>query len=253
MAGLLTQKVAVVMGAGRGIGAAIAQRFSAEGATVVVADVSVRAAEACAAALGASAMARSCDVADEDEVAATLGAVVADVGGLDVLVNNAALGSTSPVAETCRADWDRVLAVTLNGTFHGIKHAVPHMRERGGGAVVNISSVAGRTAMRSMAAYSAAKAGVEALTRTSALELRSDNIRVNAIVPGMIRTKTATAAKDALAPGLGMDVDRYVADRQHRWGEPEEVAAVAAHLASDDASFTTGMFYLLDNGATLLP
>lgn len=253
MPGLLTNKVAIVLGSGRGIGAAIAQRFAYDGATVAVADVSARAAAGTAAAIGAAAVAVQCDVADEDSVAATLATVVEELGGLDIVVNNAALGLGATLTEMTRPDWDRVLAVTLNGTFHAIKHAVPHLRSRGGGAILNISSVAGRTAMASMAAYSAAKAGVDALTRTAALELRADRIRVNAIVPGMIRTTAATAAADALAPALGMAVDRYVAERQSRWGEADEVAAVAAHLVSDDAAFTTGLFYLLDNGATLLP
>lgn len=253
MVGQLVDKVAIVMGAGRGIGAAIAQRFSDEGATVVVADVSERGARARAEAIGASAIPARCDVADESDVAATLAAVVAQTGGLDIVVNNAALGSASPVAETDRVDWDRVLGITLNGTFHTIKHAVPHLRSRGGGAIINISSIAGRHAMPSMAAYSAAKAGVDALTRTAAVELRPDNIRVNAIVPAMIRTDAATGAAGVLSTALGMTVERYVTDRQHRWGDPDEVAAVATHLAGPDASFTTGMFYLLDNASTLLP
>ncbi|MGV0835767.1 SDR family NAD(P)-dependent oxidoreductase [Mycolicibacterium thermoresistibile] len=253
MTGLLTGKVAIVLGAGRGIGAAIAQRFADEGASVVVADVSERWAGKTATAIGSAALPMQCDVSDEDAVAATLAAVVDQLGGLDVVVNNAALGHGGPITEIARSDWDRVLAITLNGTFHATKHAVPHLRRRGGGAIINISSVAGRAAMSSMAAYSVAKAGVDALTRTAAAELRPDNIRVNAIVPGMIRTAAATASAEVLAPALRTDVESYVAQRQHRWGEPEEVAAVAAHLASDDASFTTGMFYLLDNGATLLP
>lgn len=253
MTGSLAGKVAIVLGGGRGIGAAIARRFARDGAAVAVADVSERAADKTATAIGSAVLPLRCDVADEDHVAATLTEAVAQLGGLDIVVNNAALGHGGPVTEIARSDWDRVLGITLNGTFHGIKHAVPHLRRRGGGAIVNISSVAGRAAMASMAAYSVAKAGVDALTRTAAVELRPDNIRVNAIVPGMIRTAAATASAEVLAPALRMDAESYVAARQHRWGEPDEVAAVAAHLAGDDAAFTTGMFYLLDNGATLLP
>ncbi len=253
MVGQLAGQVAIVMGAGRGIGAAIAQRFSREGATVVVADVSERAANACADRIGSSAQPVRCDVADEDDVAAALAAAVARTGGLDIVINNAALGSSTPMADTSRAEWDRVLGITLNGTFHTIKHAVPHLRRRGGGAIVNISSIAGRHAMPSMAAYSAAKAGVDALTRTAAVELRADNIRVNAIVPGMIRTTAAIGASAALSGALGMPVEDFITRRQQRWGEPDEVAAVATHLAGPDASFTTGMFYLLDNASSLLP
>ncbi|CAJ1504878.1 SDR family NAD(P)-dependent oxidoreductase [[Mycobacterium] burgundiense] len=253
MVGQLADKVAVVMGSGRGIGAAIAQRFSNEGATVVIVDVSDRAAKACAGRIGASAIPMRCDVANEDDVAATLTTAVAHTGGLDILVNNAALGSATPMVETTRADWDRVLGITLNGTFHTMKHAVPHLRRRGGGAILNISSIAGRHGMPSMAAYSAAKAGVDALTRTAAVELRADNIRVNAIVPGMIRTAAAAAATGPLSTALGMPVEEFITDRQQRWGEPDEVAAVATHLAGGDASFTTGMFYLLDNASSLMP
>ncbi|CAJ1583521.1 SDR family oxidoreductase [[Mycobacterium] wendilense] len=167
-------------------------------------------------------------------------------------MNNAAVGSAGRLLDLEQQDWERVLSVGVGGVLHAIRHAAPAMRARVGGAFVNISSIAGRRAMYGMAAYAAAKAGVEAITRCAALELRADAIRVNAIAPGMIRTKAATANQLALGQAFGAEVSEYVQRSQGRWGEPDEVAAVAVHLASDEASFTTGQTYLLDNGASVL-
>ena len=173
-------------------------------------------------------------------------------GGLDVLVNNAALGLAAPVEDLADADWRRVVDVTLGGVLAGIKHAAPAMRRRGGGAIVNLSSIAAHRAMRGMSAYAAAKAGVEAATRCAALELRADGVRVNAIAPAMIRTGAAVSGTPALERAVDMPMADFLDRRQGRWGEPEEVARVVVHLASDEASFTNGQTYVLDNGASVL-
>lgn len=244
-------KVAVVTGAAHGIGAAAARRFVGEGAKVVLADTSERGLRALGDELGDDAAAVRCDVSESGDVDAAVQRAVAAFGGLDILFNNAGIGTGARIVDVAKADWDRVFAVNVGGVLHGIRAAVPALRERGGGAILNTSSVAGRCGSPGIAAYAASKAAVEALTRCAALELRDDGIRVNAIVPGLIRTRAAEASAPFLADALGTGMAEYVARRQGRWGEPDEVAAVAAHLVSDEASFTTGQTYLLDNGATL--
>lgn len=247
----LQGKVAIVTGAAHGIGAAAARRFLAEGARVVLADVSERGLTTLAGELGPAAVAVRCDVAAEDDVAAAVDRAVAAFGGLDIIFNNAAAGAGGRILEMDRADWDRVFAVNVGGVLNGIRAAVPALRERGGGAILNTSSVAGRCASPGISAYSASKAAVESLTRSAALELREEGIRVNAIVPGLVRTRAAEASAPFLVDALGTDPDGYVTARQGRWGEPDEIAAVAAHLVSDEASLATGQSYVLDNGATL--
>ncbi|PXY18174.1 hypothetical protein BAY59_34755 [Prauserella coralliicola] len=246
----LSGKVAIVTGAAHGIGAAIARSFVAEGAHVVLADIADAALGTLAGELGPQAAPVHCDVSSGDDVLATVKFTVETFGGLDVVVNNAATGSSSMLVDMRQKEWERAFAIGVGGVFHTIRHATPVMRERGGGAFVNISSAAGRRAARGMAAYSAAKASVEALTRCAALELREDGIRVNAIVPGMIRTGAAQGNSEFLGQAVGMELAEYVAKHQGRWGEPAEVAAVAVHLASAEAAFTTGHMYVLDNGAT---
>ncbi|MBP2364811.1 SDR family NAD(P)-dependent oxidoreductase [Pseudonocardia parietis] len=242
-------KIAIVTGAAHGLGAAISRRFVLEGAQVVLADTSERGLEAIQDELGDTAASIRCDVSAEQDVAAAIDRAEAAFGGLDVLVNNAAVGSGSPLTELRMPEWERVLAVNLGGVLHGIRYAAPALRRRGGGAIVNLSSIAARRAMPGLGAYSAAKAGVEAVTRCAAVELRADGIRVNAIAPGLIGTEVARRNEDALLASLRPD---YLTRAQGRWGTPDEVAAVAVHLAGDEATFTTGTTYVLDNGATRL-
>ncbi|RBM17181.1 short-chain dehydrogenase [Prauserella sp. PE36] len=246
----LRDKVAIVTGAAHGIGQAAARRFVAEGAKVVLADVSERGLRSLSDELGDAVLDVRCDVANEADVSAAVLRAVGEFGGLDILFNNAAIGSRGHIVDLELSDWDRVFAVNVGGVLHGIRAAVPAMRERGGGAILNTSSLVGRRGGPGIAAYAASKAAVEAVTRSAALELRSDGIRVNAIVPAMIRTRAADASAPFLGEALGTDVAGYIEQRQGRWGEPAEVAAVAAHLVSDEASFVTGQAYVLDNGAT---
>ncbi|OSY44224.1 MULTISPECIES: SDR family NAD(P)-dependent oxidoreductase [Pseudonocardia] len=247
MSGRMDGRVALVTGGAYGIGAAIAARFAAEGAEVVVADI-----DGAEAAEGDGVACRlRCDVSVADDVAAAVAVAEDRFGGLDIMVNNAGLGSACDLVDLDDEQWARVIGVSLTGTFHGIRHAAPAIARRGGGAILNVSSLAAGRALPGMGAYSAAKAGVEALTRTAAVELRGSGIRVNAVVPGLIRTAAARAGGAALARGLGVDdLQDYLDQRQGRWGEPEEVAEVAVHLAGDGASFTSGLLYTIDNGGS---
>lgn len=217
---------------------------------MLLADIAEPALGRLAAELGNAAVPVRCDVADGNEVAAAIAAAADAFGGLDLVVNNAAVGAVADVAELTQDTWERVLGVSVGGVFHVIRHATPLLSSRGGGAIVNISSVAGSRAMRGMAAYAAAKAGVEAITRCAAMELRDHGIRVNAIAPGMIRTGAAEAGAQHLGRAIGTGLDDYLAQQQGRWGEPDEVAAVAVHLVSDESAFTSGQTYMLDNGAS---
>lgn len=241
MSGRLAGRVALITGAARGIGAALATRFAAEGATVVAADVRERSGEY-------SRFVR-CDVTAPDDIAAAVEFTEAEFGGLDIMVNNAGLGAAADLTDLGDEDWSRVIAVCLTGTFHGIRCTAPALARRGGGSILNLSSLAARRAMPGMGAYGAAKAGVEALTRTAAVELRPQHIRVNAIAPGLIRTAAAQAGGDALSRGVGMDLPEFIDRRQGRWGEPDEVARAAIHLVSDESSFTSGLVYSIDNSA----
>ncbi|QVQ51526.1 SDR family oxidoreductase [Spiractinospora alimapuensis] len=241
MTGRLEGRIALVTGATRGIGAALTTRFAAEGATVVAADLRERP--------GDHSRFVQCDVTAPDDLTTAVEFTEAEFGGLDIMVNNAGLGAAADLTELSDEEWSRVIGVCLTGTFHGIRSAAPALTRRGGGAILNLSSLAARRAMPGMGAYSAAKAGVEALTRSAAAELRPVHIRVNAIAPGLIRTAAAESGGEALSRGVGMDLPEFFDRRQGRWGETDEVARAAVHLVSDESSFTSGLVYSIDNSA----
>lgn len=251
--GRLDRKAVLVTGGAHGIGAAIADRFVAEGADVLVADVAAGRDSVGRDSVGRDSAGRAvrCDVSVPEDVAAAVAEAEARFGGLDIMVNNAGLGSARDLVDLDDEEWARVIGVNLTGTFHGIRHAAPAIGRRGGGAILNMSSLAGGRALPGMGAYSAAKAGVEALTRTAAVELRGAGIRVNAIVPGLIGTAAAHGGAAVLARGLGVDdVGDYLDRRQGRWGRPDEVAEVAVHLVEDATAFTSGLLYAIDNGGS---
>lgn len=245
--------VAVVTGAAHGIGAATVRAFVGHGARVVIADLDEAALDAIVTDIGDDrAVSVPCDVSDPGQMAEAVAAAEREFDGLDVLVNNAGLGSTTPLEEIGADEIRRVLDVNLGGVFAGIKHATPAMRRRGGGSIVNLSSISAHRAISGMAAYAAAKAGVEAVTRCAAVELRVDGIRVNAIAPAMVRSAAVERNTPILERALGMTMDDFLERRQGRWGEPADVARVAVHLASDESSFTSGQTYILDHGASAL-
>jgi NAD(P)-dependent dehydrogenase (short-subunit alcohol dehydrogenase family) len=240
--GRLDGKVAVVTGAGSGIGKASALLFAREGAKVVCADLNGSEKDT-AAEIGAGALAVGVDVAVAEQVAHLVDAAVAEFGKLDVLYNNAGIsGPFAPVHEIDEDTLDRLLAVNIKGVFFGIKYAVPKMLANGGGSIINTASNAGMVGWKGKAGYSAAKGGVVLLTQSAALDYARTGIRVNAICPGM--TWTGMAAAQAAAPPADLKVPNPMA----RFGRPEELAAAALFLASDESSFMTGVAMPVDGG-----
>jgi NAD(P)-dependent dehydrogenase (short-subunit alcohol dehydrogenase family) len=238
---------AIVTGAGSGIGRAIALRFADEGARVIAADVDAGAAAAVAGDLGEPALAHAVDVSEGAAVAELMARAVREWGGLDVLVNNAGVGIAATVDETDEADWERVLAVSLTGVFHGMRHAIPVMREGGGGAIVNISSAAALVGVAGRAAYSAAKGGVLALTRAAAIDHVGEGIRINCIAPGTVDTPWI----DRITGGDEATRQAMRARQPHgRFVSAEEIAAMAAYLASDEAGSAVGAVMVVDGGMT---
>jgi NAD(P)-dependent dehydrogenase (short-subunit alcohol dehydrogenase family) len=235
----------LVTGAGRGIGAAIATAFVQAGAEVVLTDIHKDSVETHAASLGQSAHAH--DVADEAAWIRIVGAVASRFNRLDILVNNAGYGWLKPVVDIPLDEWRRLMAVNVDGTFLGMKHAIPLMEQTGGGAIVNMSSMYGKVGNAGSAAYCASKGAVTLMTKAVALECaeRRNGIRVNSIHPGYVQTP---AIEDALSPMQIAQLGK--AHPIGRIGDPAEIARAAVFLASDDASFMTGAELVVDGGFT---
>jgi len=252
--GLLDGKVGLVTGAGAGIGRATALTFAREGAAVMVADIDPRGGEETlrlVGELGGRARFVRADVSDESEVLAMVRATVEAFGALHLASNNAARGAGfRPLTELRRQDWDRALGVTLTGVWLCMKHEIPAMLAAGGGAIVNIASVSGMRGEATQAAYSAAKGGVLALTKTAAAEWARSGVRINALCPGGIRTPAIESYFEH-APGIREATIATHAMR--RLGEPEEIADAVAWLCSDRASFVTGHAMVVDGGVLVNP
>jgi 2-keto-3-deoxy-L-fuconate dehydrogenase len=235
-----TGRRALVTGAGSGIGEAVARRLHAEGAEVVLTDVSAEPVEAIAAELGERASAVLLDVRDEDAVRE----VVRDV---DVLANVAGIGSTTAAPDTPLEVWEDVLAVNARGTFLCCKHAIPGMVERGAGSIVNMASAAGLVGLRNRVAYSASKGAVIAMTRALAVDHVADGVRVNAVCPGTVDSPWVRRLVEEIGESLEALRARQL---MGRLGTTEEIAAAVAYLASDEASFVTGTAFVIDGGLT---
>jgi NAD(P)-dependent dehydrogenase (short-subunit alcohol dehydrogenase family) len=246
----LKGKICIITGGGSGIGRAACHLFAREGATVIVADKSAPAAHDVAAALGASAVAVEVDVSSNASVARMVGDTVERFGRLDVLVNNAGYGIKGTVIETEEDDWNRLMAVNINGVFFGCKHAIAQMQRQGGGVIVNTASVVATVGIRDRAAYCASKGAVAALTRAMALDHVADKIRVNAVAPGTIDSPyfQDMFAKSPRAAELRRELESRQA--MDRLGQPEEIANGMLFLASDDSSFMTGAVLTIDGGWT---
>jgi len=237
--GRLDGKVALVTGAASGIGAACTRRFFDEGARVGGIDVAIPAAHSCAAFASA-------DVRDVAAVDAAVAAVVADLGPIDVLINAAGVSSFGTADTIDETEWNRVLDINLKGTWLVSRAVLPTMVARGAGSIVNLASVEGIEGGQSQTAYNASKGGVVLLTRSMAVDYGPNNVRVNCLCPGMIETPMTAPLKDGgLRPVLEWFESQHLLGRT---GKPEEVAAAALFLASDDASFVTGHALAVDGG-----
>jgi len=246
-------KVALVTGT-TGIGRAVAMRFAVGGAQVFACGIETAANEELArdaAKLGLALQVERCDVTNLDEVRSVIEKTVSRFGGLDIIVNAAAIHPFGTVVETDLATWNRCMMVNA-GSIYLLAHlGIPEMKKRGGGSIVNLASVQGHACQRGVAAYAASKGAIQSLTRALALDHAADNIRVNSISPGSIRTPMLARSAAHFAPDLPVEEVFARFGSAHplgRIGTPEEVAELAAFLASDKAGFCTGGDYLVDGG-----
>jgi NAD(P)-dependent dehydrogenase (short-subunit alcohol dehydrogenase family) len=248
-------RVAVVTGAGRGIGRAVARRLASEGASVVVNDLAAGGADETARLVsdaGGRALPVAADISAEADVSRLMAEAAKHFGGVDVLVNNAGIDLVAPVEKTTLEDWQRMQSVDLTGAFLCARHALPLLKRSNSGAVVNVASIHAFCTQPGRAAYAAAKAGLLGFTRALALDLGPLGIRVNAVVPGYIRTEiwnlwlSETPDPEATIAGIA---------GQHplrRVGTPEDIAAAVAFLSSDDAAFVSGASLVVDGGLTAM-
>ena len=257
--GRLDGKVAVITGGCSGIGRATVERFVAEGARVLLADIQDDAGAAIARELGAAVQYRHCDVMQESDIAATMQEAVDAFGGLDIVFNNAGAGGAPlPIEDMTGEAWDSTQSLLLRSVALGIRYAVPHMRARGGGAIVNTASIAGLQAGYSRIAYAVAKAGVVHLTKVAAADLARYGIRVNAICPGYILTNIFNASigtsgeaaerVDAALRDMAPDVQPVRIP-----GSPRHIADACVFLASSEAAFVNGTHLVVDGGLTIGP
>ena len=249
MGGLVEGKVALVTGAGSGIGRGSALVFAREGAKVAVADVNAESgAETVRLIRAAGGVAEfiRCDVASDDEVAAAIRRVVELWGRLDCAHNNAGITTTGgPLHEITLEEWNRTLAVNLSGVFHCMRHEIPVMLKQGGGAIVNTSSGAGVVAAKGLAHYCATKHGILGLTKTAAQELARTAVRVNAVCPGVVETPTLLAYMER-SPEIAKQINNSTA--RGVMGKPEEIGETVVWLCSDRASYVNGEAMLVDGG-----
>ncbi|MBK6938889.1 MAG: SDR family oxidoreductase [Planctomycetes bacterium] len=249
----LDGKVAIVTGAGSGIGAAITERFTSQGAAVAALDVDEVAAQRIVARLrkdGGNLEAFACDVGDADSVDRAIRGAVERFGKLDILVNNAGIAHIGTVQSTSEADLDRVYRVNVKGVYLCTKAAIPHLLNNGGGSIVNLASIASLIGLEDRFAYSMSKGAVLTMTRSVAVDYMSKNIRCNCLCPARVHTPFVDGYLKQHYPGREAEMFEKLSKYQPigRMGRPDEVATLALYLASDDSSFITGQAFPIDGG-----
>ncbi len=247
----LTGKVALISGASRGIGAAIAHTYAAAGASVIISSRKQGGLETVAAEIrtaGGSVLPLAAHTGDAEAVQTLVERAVEHFGGIDILVNNAATNPHfGPIITAEESHWDKILDVNVKGYFRLAQACVPTMRQRGGGKIINIASIAGRTPLPGMGVYCVSKAAVPMLTEVLAAELAADNIQVNAIAPGFIKTAFSRAIWDD--PALHDTIRQAIP--QQRLGSTDELMGMALYLAAPASSYTTGATMVIDGGQSL--
>lgn len=241
---------AIVTGAGAGIGRAIALRLAAEGARVALADVDEEAAKKVASEIEGETLVRRTDVTRADEVEALVASTVEVWDGLDVMVNNAGVGVAATVVDTTEQDYERVMDVCVRGTLLGMKYAIPAISESGGGSVINMSSVAALVGIADRAVYSAAKGAILSLTRAAAIDHVEEGVRVNCIAPGTVDTPWIDRITSGYDDPEEARAKMQARQPHSRFVTPEEIAAMAAYLASDEAASCIGACMIVDGGVT---
>lgn len=241
----LARKIALVTGAASGIGEAIARCFAQQGAVVIVTDIRTTEGEGVARSIGPAAQFAQLDAGDPDAWAGCIAALSAAHGGLDILVNNAGCGAGGGIDRETLADHRRVMDLNVTGVWLGMRSVIPAMAERGGGSIVNISSIDGLVGVEGLSSYVGSKFAVTGMTRALAIELGPRAIRVNSVHPGIIETPMVAAT-----PPRSMERLRKSVARQPiaRMGRPEEIAAAALFFASDESAFCTGASLVVDGG-----
>ena len=251
--GRLDGKVAVITGGASGMGEATTKLFVAEGARVVIGDIQREKAQALADSLGDDCVAVEADVSSSEDVQALVRTAASEFGGFDVMYNNAGIGGgEGPIHECSEEMFDRIIAVDLKAVWLGMKHALPHLIERGGGSIISTASISDLVGMRGQGAYGSAKGGVIQLTRVCAIEYEDQGIRANCICPGGILTPLLYANPARATQIDPVELKRTLAGAQpiQRAGMPEDIANAALWLASDDSSFVTGQQIVVDGGWT---
>ena len=251
----LEGKVAIVSGGGTGIGGATARLFAREGASVVVTGRRSEPIQAVASEIAGVAVAG--DIADPAHAAEAVEQAVSTFGGLDIVVANAGIGLGGSAAETTDEQWRRTIETNLTGQFSLVRAALPHLIDRGGGAIVLVSSIGAIVGGTDSASYSASKTGLLGLMRSLAVDYGPLGVRANAILPGWVQTPMADRAMDELAARDGLSREQAYAETTsnvplRRAAEPDEIATCCAFLASDDSSFITGAALVVDGGATVV-
>ncbi len=246
----LEGKRAIVTGAANGIGRAIALRLASEGASVVIADVNEEDAQEVAAEIDGETLVHKTDVTRDGDVEALVGRAVSEWGGLDVMVNNAGVGVAGTAVTTTEEEYERVMDVCVRGTFLGMKHAIPAIKDAGGGSVINMSSVAALVGLVDRAVYSAAKGAIYSMTRASAIDHVGEGVRVNCIAPGTVDTPWVARITSGYDDPEEARANMRARQPHGRLVTPEEIAAMAAYLASDEAASVIGACMVVDGGVT---